>query len=207
MPILGCVFGLVRWILGLVLLAALAGAAYVYVRSNPDRFKGGIEGAVEGVKGQAEEVALTTRVKAAIGLRDAFRNLEIAVSSERGVVTVRGRVPSDGLRNELASVVAAVPGVSQVVNFVEVDSRVTTSGSVPSDTRTAGERLDDEALELKIRAAFELDRDLKDAEISVTSYRRDVTLFTGAADARLKRAEAVVRSISGVKSVTIDRQK
>lgn len=204
---LGCLFGLIRWVLALTLLVAIGAAGYLYVRANPDKFRGGLEGAVEGVKGQAEDVALATRVKAAIGLRHALKDIDAGISAERGVVTLRGRVPSQGLKTEFVSVVAAVPGVIQIVDFVEVDSRVSPVGP-QADPRTAGERIDDEALQLKVCAAFELDRELRAADITVTSMRRSVTLSSATAtEVLLRRAESVARSVDGVKNVTILAKK
>ncbi|HQZ16367.1 MAG TPA: BON domain-containing protein, partial [Vicinamibacteria bacterium] len=73
-----------------------------------------------------------------------------------------------------------------------------------SDDRTIGEKVDDEALELKVRAAFRLDKTLQDAGFEVKVLRRTVQLSSAAATAgQKKRALEVARSVEGVAEVEI----
>ncbi len=100
-------------------------------------------------------------------------------------------------------VAASVPGVRQVVNFLEVDVR-TGKGAEPSDDRSIGEKVDDEALELKIRAAFRLDKNLLDAGFEVKARRRAIELRSSVATAgQRKRALEVARSVEGVSKVEV----
>ena len=71
------------------------------------------------------------------------------------------------------------------------------------DDRTLGERVDDEAIEAKIRLAFTLDRELQKAPIDVVVRRRAVVL-SGDVDGRAQRQRAVqvAGDVPGVSDVT-----
>ena len=45
--------------------------------------------------------------------KTSLKNLDIAVSAERDVITLRGKVPSAEVGKTVESVVASVPGVRQ----------------------------------------------------------------------------------------------
>lgn len=191
----GCIGGVFRLFFVVVVLVLLGGAVYYYQR-NPDKapWKRG----VASVQEKVETVKLGAEVRAALSLRESLKNLDISVSAEKDVVTLRGRVPSAEVSKTVESVASSVPGVRQVVNFLEIDNTAGTTGA-PSDDRTIGERVDDEALELKVRAAFKLDRVLADAGFEVKAMRRMIRLTAPSATAeQKKRALDVARSIEGV---------
>ena len=196
----GCIGGVFRLALLVVVLAVL-GAAVFYFRTNPDKapWKGG----VASVQEKVSTVRLGAEVRAALSLRESLKNLDISVSAEKDVVTLRGKVPSAEVSKTVESVASSVPGVRQVVNFLEIDNTVGT-GSQVSDDRTIGERVDDEALELKVRAAFKLDKSLADAGFEVKAMKRVIRLASPSATAeQRKRAVEVARSIEGVASVSM----
>lgn len=196
----GCIGGLFRLVFFVVVLALLGGVAYYYLRLHPEKapWKGG----VASVQEKVGTVKLGAEVKAALSLRESLKNLDIAVSAEKDVITLRGKVPSAEVGKTVESVVASVPGVRQVVSFLEIDA---SAGAQPKDAddRTIGERVDDEALELKVRAAFRLDKDLADAAFEVKAVRRHLQISSATATAeQKKRAVDVAKSIEGVASVT-----
>ena len=192
----GCIGGVFRLFFVVVVLVLLGGAVYYYQR-NPDKapWKRG----VASVQEKVETVKLGAEVRAALSLRESLKNLDISVSAEKDVVTLRGRVPSTEVSKTVESVASSVPGVRQVVNFLEIDNTAGTTGAPASDDRTIGERVDDEALELKVRAAFKLDKVLADAGFEVKAMRRMIRLTAPSATAeQKKRALDVARSIEGV---------
>jgi len=196
----GCIGGVFRFFFVLVILALL-GAAVFYYQKNPDKapWKGG----VASVQEKVGTVKLGAEVRAALSLRESLKNLDISVSAEKDVVTLRGKVPNADVSKTVESVASSVPGVRQVVNFLEIDNTVG-AGSQASDDRTIGERVDDEALELKVRAAFKLDKSLADAGFEVKAMKRVIRLTSPAATAdQKKRALDVARSIEGVASVSM----
>lgn len=196
----GCIGGLFRTIFFLVVLALLGGVAYYYLRLHPEKapWKGGMA----TVQQKVETAKLGAEVKAALSLRESLKNLDISVSAEKDVISLRGRVPSAEVSKTVEGIAASVPGVRQVVNFLEIDGAAGTKTS--EGDRTIGERVDDEALELKVRAAFKLDKELAGAGFEVKAMRRNLQITSATATAAQKtRALEVAKSIEGVLSVTM----
>ncbi len=196
----GCIGGVFRLVFVVVILALLGGAV-LYYRKNPEKapWKGG----VASVQEKVGTVKLGAEVRAALSLRESLKNLDISVSAEKDVVTLRGKVPNSEVSKTVESVASSVPGVRQVVNFLEIDNAAG-ARSQESDDRTIGERVDDEALELKVRASFKLDKSLADAGFEVTAMKRAIRLTSPSATAeQKKRALDVARSIEGVASVSM----
>ena len=194
----GCVFGFVRLLFVLVLVALIGGGVWYWTRQNPG--KASWSSGVTAVKDKVATATLAAEVKAALALRESSRNLDISVGAEKGVITLRGKVPTADASKTVEGIAASVPGVRQIVNFLEIDPTAGTQ-AVGSDSRTIGEKVDDEALELKVRGAFKLDKDLASAGFEVKSIRRAVQLTSTTATAdQKKRAVEVARSVAGVVS-------
>lgn len=197
----GCIGGLFRFVLLLVVLALLGGAAYYYLSLHPEKapWKGG----VASVQEKVGTVKLSAEVKAALSLRESLKGLDLSVSAEKDVITLRGKVPTAEASKVAEEIAASVPGVRQVVNFLEVDKTATASAAT-GDDRSMGEKLDDQALELKVRAAFKLDRELAGVDFEIASKRRALQISSVAGSAaQKKRALEVARSIEGVASVEV----
>jgi osmotically-inducible protein OsmY len=124
---------------------------------------------------ELEEAKITASVKTALGLNRTLHPYSIEVSTEKGVVTLRGRVDGEEARARAEAVALAVPDVVRVVNQLEA-----TSGAGPAAQaaagRTLGESLDDHSLEVRVRLALSLNRELKGSDLAVQAYRREVTL-------------------------------
>lgn len=197
----GCLFRFFRFVVLLIVLVLVGAGVYYYTKLHPERapWKDG----ASAVKDKMATLTLAAQVKAAISLRESLKDLDIAVSAEKDVVTLRGKAPSVELSKAVEGVASSVPGVRQVVNFLEIDATAGKGAEGPDD-RTVGERVDDEALELKIRAAFKLDKTLQDGGFEVKVVRRAVQLSSSAATAAQKnRALEVARSVEGVSKVDV----
>lgn len=196
----GCIGSLFRLAFLVVILAIVGGALYYYGKLHPEKapWKGG----VAGVQQKVETAKLAAEVKTALSLRESLKGGDIDVSAEKDVITLRGHVPTAEASKTAETVAASVPGVRQVVNFIEV--RRADASNPAGDDRSLGEKVDDEGLELKVRAAFKLDRDLAEAGFSVTSFRKAVTVSsTTATAAQKKRAAVVAKSVEGVLKVEV----
>ena len=197
MLFIGCLARLVKLIVVLVFVGLIAGGVYYYTKVHPERapWKGGME----KVQDKVQETKLGAEVKAALGLRETLKGSDIDVSVEKDVVTLRGRVVAADAVDAAERVASAVPGVRQVVNFLKVAA---STGVASADDRTMGERLDDEALELRIRAAFKLDKTLEGVVFTVTARRKTVIITSASATAdQKKRALEVTRTLEGVAAV------
>src|SRR5262249_43918914 len=65
------------------------------------------------------------------------------------------------------------PEVRKVVNELQVAPG--TASSAPSSGRTLGESVDDQALEMRVKLALSLNRELTGSDVTVQVYRKDVT--------------------------------
>jgi hyperosmotically inducible protein len=184
----------------LLVFALIGGLIYYYTRLHPEKAPWKDGAAL--VQDKMAAAALTAQVKAALSLRESLKALDVVVSSEKDVVTLRGRVPSAATAKAAEEVASSVPGVRQVVNFLEIDPGLSQARTEAVDDRSIGERVDDEALELRIRAAFRLDKGLSNAGFEVKAVRRVVHLSSTIATAEQKaRAVSIARSVDGVASV------
>lgn len=141
----------------------------------------------------------TAAVKAALTLHRATEPYDIEVKTiEEGVVVLRGQVPREETRATAISVASAVPHVRRVIS----ELRINPDMPAPVDGRTVGESIDDKALEAKVHLALSLNRDLKDTDVSVRSYRKEVTL-SGEVEAEAQRrlVVEVARQTGGVRKI------
>jgi len=197
---LGCFFRFIRLIIVLIVLALIGAGVYYYTRLHPEKafWKDG----ATAVKDKMTTMSLAAQVKAALSLRESLQGLDLSVSAEKDVVTLRGKAPTTEVSKTVENVASSVPGVRQVVNLIEIDPAA--GGKAVGDDRTIGEKVDDEALELKVRAAFKLDKALADAGFEVKSLRKVIQLRSPSATAdQKKRALEIARSVEGVASVEV----
>ena len=113
-------------VVGAVLLVclflALAWGAFLVTTRGWDQarqdIKSSFQGAAYAAKETSRDAALTTKVKAALALSKRIPANKIDVDSEGDVVTLRGDVPSDEIRDLAQSIAQDVPGVSEVHNHL-----------------------------------------------------------------------------------------
>lgn len=167
---------MIRRLFALVVLAAVAFVGYTYWKSQESGSDSTSLTRGMGEVGQRlQDVALGGAVKTALRLNRNLEPYKLRVEAEEGVITLRGSVPSAELRRQAEEVATAVPEVDQVVNHLEVQA-----GDAPkpgADERSLGERVDDESLEVQVRVAFSLNRDLKGTDLKVQAFRKQVTLL------------------------------
>jgi osmotically-inducible protein OsmY len=182
----------------LVILLGFLGAGLYYSKLLP---KGFLPKNLGPVARHLEEAKVTGAVKAALRLNRLTKDGGIDVSSEDGVVTLRGEVGSEEARQAADQVAAAVPAVRQVVSHL----KVVTLPAPSAEGRSLGESLDDRALEVGVRLALSLRRELQGSDIEVQAFRRQVTL-TGEvrSDATRRAAVQTARDTAGVIGVTDD---
>ncbi len=185
---------MIRRLFALVVLLALVGAGIYVWKLRP----AGLPSSITAVGDSLDDVRIAASVKTAIGLSKDLENLPIEVSVSGGVVRLRGKVPSEELRKRAERTASAVPDVKEVANGLEVAA----VGPPKAVGRSLGESLDDRALEVRVKLALSLRRELSGTDISVRAFRKRVTL-TGEVGSREQRSLAalVVGETAGVESV------
>ena len=95
-----------------------------------------------------------------------------------------------------------VPDVAGVLNQIQANPGAV---PLPVDERTLGQSLDERTLQMQVKLALSLNRDLKGSDIQVGVDRREVTLSGDVATpAQRDRALGTARDTSSVGSV-VDR--
>ena len=147
-----------RRIVGLGLVAAVGAGVHVW-RSRaasvppPGATPRGLEGQARSFGEEAREslveighelrdAKVSTSVRAALSLNRSLRTSSIEVGAEEGVVTLDGRVEGEEERARAEALAAAVPGVTRVVNQIQVSA-----AQAPAPGRTLGETLEDQTVE------------------------------------------------------------
>lgn len=120
---------------------------------------------------ELKDAKVAASVKTALSLNSSLRPYSIDVRSENGVVTLTGRVSSPEERERAEQVAAAVPDVTRVANQIQVGG-----SSAGYSGRSLGERLDDEKIEVSVKLALSLNKDLHGTDVTVQVYRHEVTL-------------------------------
>jgi osmotically-inducible protein OsmY len=170
-----------RFLAFVVLVALVAGGVYYWKSGRVAPEDLGALGRELG------DTKTTAAVRAALELNRRLAPHAIHVSTEGGVVTLRGSVPDDETRSTALRVVSSVPGVRQVVDHL----RPGAASAAPADSgRTLGESLDDRAIEAKLRVAFSLSQELEGATIEARAFRRQITL-TGEVRSEAQRQAAL----------------
>lgn len=136
---------------------------------------------------QLGDVKTAGAVKGALALNRRLAPYAIEVEATGGAVTLRGALPSKELRELALRVAGAVPDVQSVNDALRVSGEPATDDD---GNRTLGESLDDEKLEVQVRLAFSLNRELKGTDIRVDAFRREITL-SGTVDHPEQRGVAV----------------
>jgi len=191
---------LLRFVAFVVLLVLIAGGLY-YWKGQPEADRLPLKPESLGQVGQKlRDTALRGSVKAALELDRNLKLFPIVIDVEDGVVTLRGELPDEALKQRAEAVAAAVPDVRQVVSHIRVAAELAT----PGDTgRSLGESLDDKKIEMQVRLAFSLRRELKGTDLAVSAYRREVTLSGEVSSEEQRRLAAeVAQQTAGVASVT-----
>lgn len=195
-----------RRLLMLLIVIGLLAAAFIYFRQPGTPVPqmpalDEVKDKIGQVGEKLRETKTSASVKTALELdRDLQPYSFDVVADENGGVTLKGSVPTAELARRAAQIASSVPGVTRVENQVALGGPAApASGS----DRTAGENLDDKALEAKVHLAFSLNKDLKGTDVSVSSFKRAVTL-TGQVDTTTQRTIAVeiAQRVSGVASVS-----
>ena len=138
---------------------------------------------------------LTAKTKIALASDNRVKGRQVSVTTENGVIMLRGKVDSDEAKMAAEEVVKGLDGAKGVKNELQV---------VAPSQREAVEDNDD-AITKNVEKQIKNDKHLKDASIKVQTNAGVVSL-TGKVPDLAASAEAswVARSVGGVRSVKND---
>ncbi len=135
---------------------------------------------------------LTLQTKLALLADERVSSVDVHVTTQRGVITLRGKVASAAEQQAAGEIARTIEGAREVSNQLTV---------VPQAERKAVDRQDDQIVK-DVKKAITKDASLKKADIDVRAEKGIVTL-TGKAPslATSVRASETARRVSGVRAV------
>jgi hyperosmotically inducible periplasmic protein len=146
----------------------------------------------------APDAWLTMKTKIALITADNLSTSDLNVDTVQGVVTLHGKVPTQGEKAAAEATARRIDGVKDVKNLLQV---------VPESARKAVERSDD-AIKESVVAAFRANKRVNDSGIQVQSVNKGVVLLAGKTDSLQSHLEAVqvAKAVQGVRRVSTEVQ-
>jgi len=135
---------------------------------------------------------MTLKTKMALLADERVSSLDVSVKTQKGVITLRGKVENEGARHAAEEIALNIKGQKKVVNQLTV---------VPKAARKVVDRQDDQIVK-DVEKGIKNDARLKKATINVRADKGIVTL-TGKAPLleTSVRASEVARRVPGVRAV------
>jgi hyperosmotically inducible protein len=159
------------------------------------------------------DAGITTSVQAKYYSDDRVRGRNVYVTTENGMVTLRGAVESDEARQRAVALAREVQGVKDVRNQLTVQTAATTerqqppaAGAAENPTATSGHNaanLEPASITTKIQAQYFTSRQVKPWNVDVTTSSDGVVTLEGEVEKTADRTEAVriARETEGVTRV------
>ena len=135
---------------------------------------------------------MTLKTKMALLADERVSSLDVSVKTQKGVITLRGKVENEGARHAAEEIALNIKGQKKVVNQLTV---------VPKAARKVVDRQDDQIVK-DVEKGIKNDARLKKADISVRADKGIVTLTGKAPSLETSvRASEVARRVPGVRAV------
>ena len=141
---------------------------------------------------------ITMKTKIALMTTDHVSAADLNVDTVNGVVTLHGKVATDGEKSKAEQVAAKIDGVKSVKNLLQI---------VPGSKREVVDRRDADVKDA-VQGAFKANAKVKDSGISVASVNKGVVLLAGRAKSLDSHLEAVqvASTVKGVRRVATEVQ-
>lgn len=141
---------------------------------------------------------ITMKTKIALMTADNVSAADLNVDTVNGVVTLHGKVATEGEKAKAEQVAAKIDGAKSVKNLLQI---------VPSAKREFVDRADTEVKDA-VQAAFKANARVKDSGISVASVNKGVVLLAGRTKSLEAHLEAVelANRVKGVRRVATEVQ-
>jgi hyperosmotically inducible periplasmic protein len=146
----------------------------------------------------APDAWLTMKTTIALMTTENLSTSDLNVDTVQGVVTLHGKVPTEGEKAKAETTARRIDGVKDVKNLLQV---------VPDSARKAVERGDEQVKDAVV-AAFKANTRVNTSGISVQSVNKGVVLLAGKTESLQSHLDAVqvARAVPGVKRVATEVQ-
>jgi osmotically-inducible protein OsmY len=143
-----------------------------------------------GFAADTPDALVTMKTKIALMTADHVSAADLNVDTVKGVVTLHGKVATEGEKAKAEQVTAKIDGVKSVKNLLQI---------VPNSKREVVERTDADVKDA-VQSALNANARVKDSGISVASVNKGVVLLAGKTQSLEAHLEAV-QVADGVKGV------
>lgn len=170
-----------------------------------------------GVASAINDAQITAKVNTGLSVDHRLSATGVTVDAVQGVVTLKGKVPSEEARSRATDIARHVAGVTEVRNELAVEQPgapgVASADAGGSGTQSMGASgsssgspgglsASDMAITAKVSTGLSVDKDLSRNRIDVDTKERVVTLKgTAPSEEARQRAEIIARNVAEVKEV------
>ena len=179
-------------IVGLGVVPVAARAADKPAPSKTESVKKAVKDTSDTASIEMSDSWMTLKTKMALLADERVSSLDVSVKTQKGVITLRGKVENEGARHAAEEIALNIKGQKKVVNQLTV---------VPKAARKVVDRQDDQIVK-DVEKGIKNDARLKKADISVRADKGIVTLTGKAPSLETSvRASEVARRVPGVRAV------
>ena len=179
-------------IVGLGVVPMAARAADKPAPSKTESVKKAVKDTSDTASIEMSDSWMTLKTKMALLADERVSSLDVSVKTQKGVITLRGKVENEGARHAAEEIALNIKGQKKVVNQLTV---------VPKAARKVVDRKDDQIVK-DVEKGIKNDARLKKANIDVRADKGIVTLTGKAPSLETSvRASEVARRVPGVRAV------
>ena len=179
-------------IVGLGVVPMAAQAADKPAPSKTESVKKAVKDTSDTASIEMSDSWMTLKTKMALLADERVSSLDVSVKTQKGVITLRGKVENEGARHAAEEIALNIKGQKKVVNQLTV---------VPKAARKVVDRQDDQIVK-DVEKGIKNDARLKKANIDVRADKGIVTLTGKAPSLETSvRASEVARRVPGVRAV------
>jgi hyperosmotically inducible protein len=179
-------------IVGLGVVPVAARAADKPAPSKTESVKKAVKDTSDTASIEMSDSWMTLKTKMALLADERVSSLDVSVKTQKGVITLRGKVENEGARHAAEEIALNIKGQKKVVNQLTV---------VPKAARKVVDRQDDQIVK-DVEKGIKNDARLKKANIDVRADKGIVTLTGKAPSLETSvRASEVARRVPGVRAV------
>lgn len=161
-----------------------------------------------GLAQRFEDATLVATIKSKLLWSNVTQGLEIEVTSDQGVVTLKGRAQSPEAKELAGNLATNTDGVASVNNLISISAADSIAAKTQPQSLSTTEQLSDAWVTSKVKSSLIYSRNIDGLGIKVDTKEGVVTLNGMVANfAEKELAVEIARNIRGVKGVNADALK
>lgn len=161
-----------------------------------------------GLAQRFEDATLVATIKSKLLWSNVTQGMQIEVTSDQGVVTLKGRAQSPEAKELAGSLATNTDGVASVNNLISISAADSIAAKTQPQSLSTTEQLSDAWVTSKVKSSLIYSRNIDGLGIKVDTKEGVVTLNGMVANfAEKELAVEIARNIRGVKGVNADALK